>query len=88
MKGKGVYLESMDNKGNGSIAVANELAMAAIRRPESTLSENDGIIKEAVRLLTENGSRELLLESKVRAIKRRDRETLRKLKEIIGEIEE
>ena len=78
----------MDNNGNGSIAVANELAMAAIRRPESTLMENDGIIKEAVRLLTENGARGLLLESKVQAIKRRDRETLRKLKEIIGEIEE
>lgn len=83
-----MYLESMDNNGNGSIAVANELAMAAIRRPESTLRENDGIIKEAVRLLTENGSRELLLESEVQAIKRRDRDTLRKLKDIIGEIEE
>lgn len=78
----------MDNKGNGSIAVANELAMAAIRRPESTLMENDGIIKEAVRLLTETGARELLLESEVQAIKRRDRETRKKLKEIIGEDEE
>ena len=78
----------MDNMGNGSIAVANELAMAAIRRPESTLMENDFIIKEAVRLLTENGARELLLASEVQAIKRRDREMRKKLKEIIGEDEE
>ena len=81
-------LESMDNKGNGSIAVANELAMALIKNPESTLRENDFIIKEAVRLLTENGARELLLASEVQAIKRRDREMRKKLKEIIGEDEE
>ena len=78
----------MDNMGNGSIAVANELAMALIKNPESTLRENDFIIKEAVRLLTETGGRELLLESEVQAIKRRDRETRKKLKDIIDEGEE